>query len=127
MFLAGGGKSGPLTANTTDATDVSGGALSKQTVTLTINIALGTAALLDKPGIGGLIHTNPGDSLHDKTVSYILTIANYALGQGKVLRFFGDCAPKKWPCRATGSEKSRKSEARICCRQHRLKAKTVFL
>src|SRR5262249_46264916 len=55
-FLAGGGTSSALTADTTDATSVSGGALSKQTATLTLNMGFDAAGVLPNgaQGFGSL-------------------------------------------------------------------------
>jgi hypothetical protein len=80
QWLGGGGPSGALTANTTNATSTSGGALAKQTAALTINVVMG--AVYPYGGIGSLIYQNPGDAFNGKTVAQILAAANTALGTG---------------------------------------------
>jgi hypothetical protein len=79
-WLAGGGPSGALTTNTTNATSTAGGTLAKQTAALTINITLGP--VFSNPGIGSLILFGTGTSLDGSSVSQILNAANTALGTG---------------------------------------------
>lgn len=99
-FLAGGGPSTALTATTVNASSVTGGALSKQTATLTLNIGFGIVGpppVVDASGFGGLKLCNlvngsmigsftlsaaQATALNGKTVADVLADANIALGQG---------------------------------------------
>jgi hypothetical protein len=87
-YLAGGGPSGALTADTTNATSTSGGTLAKQTATLTLNTGFAT-------GFGSLQLCNLADgtaagtwtltaaqaaALNGTAVSSVLANANGALG-----------------------------------------------
>lgn len=82
-YLTGGGGPGALTADTVNATSVSGGALAKQTTTLTLNVgfdAAGVSGGSDPSDFGDLTLCNTGTSLDGQTVSQILGTANTALG-----------------------------------------------
>jgi hypothetical protein len=77
-FLAGGGPSGKITIDVLDASSVSGGALAKQTATLTLTVAFSNGTIWPT-GFGSLVYSNTGDSLDGLTVSQILATANQAL------------------------------------------------
>lgn len=76
-FLGGGGPSGAITADVLNSTSVSGGALTKQTATLTLTVAFSNGTIWPT-GFGALIY-NGSDSLNGYTVSQILAAANQAL------------------------------------------------
>jgi hypothetical protein len=103
--LGGGGAPGPLTADTVDATSISGGTLSRATAALTLNIRFNAA------GINGT-HTNLGSltlcnlaggsvigswtltaaqaaGLNGKTISQVLADANNALGGNGLPSYVG--------------------------------------
>jgi hypothetical protein len=87
-YLSGGGPSGPLTADTTNATSTSGGTLAKQTATLTLNTgfasgfgSLNLCNLADGTAIGSWTLTAAqAAALNGTSVSSVLTNANDALG-----------------------------------------------
>jgi len=99
-YLGGGGPSGALTADTSNATSTSGGALARQTAALTLNMAFGIKTVggtptVDTSGFGGLQLCNltagstigswtltgaQAAALNGTPVSGVLTGANNALG-----------------------------------------------
>ncbi|PYQ54513.1 MAG: hypothetical protein DMF53_29375 [Acidobacteria bacterium] len=99
-YLAGGGPSGALTADTVNATSTSGGTLAKQTAALTLNVGFGIKMVggtptVDTSGLGGLQLCNltagstigswtltgpQAAALNGTSVSSVLTGANGALG-----------------------------------------------
>ena len=103
-YLPGGGPPSALTADTINATSVSGGALAKQTVTLTLNVGFGiidsdpsptVTPTVDSSGFGALelCHLVEGSTigaltltaaqataLNGTSVASVLTDANNALG-----------------------------------------------
>jgi hypothetical protein len=104
-YFTGGGSSGALTADTLNATSVSGGTLAKQTATLTLNVGFGitntvfptTPAIpaADTSGFGNFTLCNLAEgsainaftltaaqaaALNGLTVSQVLAAANDALG-----------------------------------------------
>src|SRR4051794_1726459 len=99
-YLAGGGPSRALTADTTNATSTSGGTLAKQTAALTLNIGFGIKMVggtptVDTSGLGDLQLCNltagstigswtltgsQAAALNGTSVSGVLTSANNALG-----------------------------------------------
>jgi hypothetical protein len=87
-YLGGGGPSGALTADTTNATSTSGGTLAKQTATVTLNIAFASGFgnlqlcnLADGSTIGSWTLTAAqAAALNGTSVSTVLTNANSALG-----------------------------------------------
>jgi hypothetical protein len=83
--LGGGGSSGPLTADTSNATSISGGTFARQTAALAISVAFSAAGVTSNStgNFGDLYYCNAGSSLSGQTVSYILGAANTALaGKG---------------------------------------------
>lgn len=94
--ISGGGTPGALTADTVDATSISGGALSKATAALTLNIGFNGAGLngthtnlgsltlcnlVEGSHIGGFtLSAAQAAALNGKTISQVLTDANNALG-----------------------------------------------
>lgn len=85
-FLAGGGPSGALTADTTNATSVSGGALAEQTAALALNVgfALDSTSAVGAGNFAALQVCNTGTSADGRTVADILADANTTLGDGNV-------------------------------------------
>jgi hypothetical protein len=87
-WLNGGGPSGALTGNTSNATSTGGGNLAKEIATLTVNVNLigvGVAPFAGGySGIGALVyHPNQAsDSFAGMTVTQILAAANAILGGG---------------------------------------------
>jgi hypothetical protein len=87
-WLNGGGSSGALTGNTSNATSTGGGNLAKEIATLTVNVNLigvGVAPFAGGySGIGALVyHPNQlPDSFAGMTVSQILAAANAIVGGG---------------------------------------------
>lgn len=80
-FLAGGGPSGAITVDVLNGTSVSGGALAKQTATLSLTVAFSNGIIWPF-GFGSLLYSNPpnsADSLNGFSVSQILYAANQAL------------------------------------------------
>jgi hypothetical protein len=80
-YLGGGGPSGALSADTTNATSTSGGTLAKQAATLTLNVAFSDAGLTT-PGYGNrqLCGFTATPSLNGMRVRDVLAAANQALG-----------------------------------------------
>jgi hypothetical protein len=87
-YLTGGGSPGALTADTLNATSVSGGALAKQTATLTLNVGFASGFgglklcnLVDGTAVGSFTLTAAqAAALNGTSVSSALTDANNALG-----------------------------------------------
>lgn len=76
-WIAGGGPSGALTADTLNATTTSGGTLAKQTAGLTLNLALSGSGGGQPAGLGDLVLENVAGQ---PTVAQLLSDANDALG-----------------------------------------------
>jgi hypothetical protein len=94
-WIGGGGPSGPLTADTQNATSTSGGTLAKQTGALSVNVALSGSMPGDPAGLATLKMCNlaagaaigswtldaaQAAALNGKTIGDILADANGALG-----------------------------------------------
>ncbi|MDR4464181.1 MAG: hypothetical protein MRJ66_07940 [Nitrospira sp.] len=77
-FLAGGGPSGKITVDVLNGPSISGGALTKQTATLTLTVAFSNGTIWPS-GFGSVVYHNTSDALDGATVSQILTAANQAL------------------------------------------------
>lgn len=100
-YLGGGGASGPLTADTTNATSTSGGTLAKQTATLTLNIGFASGFgnlqlcnLAAGSTVGSFTLTAAqAAALNGTSVSSVLTAADNALGSNSLPGYvssFGD-------------------------------------
>lgn len=105
-YLAGGGPSGALTADSSNATSASGGALGKQTAALTLNIGFDAAGVLPNgaQGLAGLKLCNLVDgsvigtfalnaaqaaALNGQSVADVLADANDALGGNGLPTYVG--------------------------------------
>lgn len=103
--IGGGGTSGPLTADTLNATSISGGVLSRDTLGLALNIGFNAAGLhgthtnfgsltlcnlAEGTVIGGWTLTAAqATALNGKTINNILTDANNALGGNGLASYYG--------------------------------------
>ncbi|MBI3798855.1 MAG: hypothetical protein HY268_18060 [Deltaproteobacteria bacterium] len=105
-YIGGGGPSGALTADTSNATSVSGGTLAKQEATLTLNIGFDTAGLLpngsqgfddltlcnlvEGSAIGSFtLTTAQAAALNGMSVSQVLADTNNALGGNPLPPYVG--------------------------------------
>jgi hypothetical protein len=103
--LGGGGASGPLTADTLNASSISGGVVSRNTLGLALNIGFNAAGLhgthtnlgsltlcnlVAGSTIGSWVLTAPqATALNGKTINNILTDANNALGGNGLASYYG--------------------------------------
>jgi len=103
--LGGGGPSGPLTADTLNASSISGGVVSRETLGLALNIGFNAAALhgthtnfgsltlcnlVEGSTIGSWTLTAAqATALNGKTINNILTDANNALGGVGLASYYG--------------------------------------
>jgi hypothetical protein len=86
--MGGGGTPGALTSDTFNATSISGGALTKHLIALTLNVAFNDANVMlgtlnPSQAYGDLYYVNPADPAFDgKTIRQILADVNSAVGTG---------------------------------------------
>jgi len=103
--IGGGGPSGPLTADTLNASSISGGVVSRDTLGLALNIGFNAAGLhgthtnfgsltlcnlVEGSQIGGWTLTAAqATALNGKTINNILSDANNALGGNRLASYYG--------------------------------------